>query len=160
MTINEIVNYLNGIAWGPWMLILLVGIDSISCIVPRTVCDKRYEVHAVSLRIAQQTIHRSHEDSDQIYVLPLVESADIIRLSVFSLMEYEVYRARMILDIQPVADILSLAIYRQFLTETYIIDEQWDKFLRELVWTIIVRAVGDHCRKPVCVMVCSHKMVR
>ena len=25
MTINEIVNYLNGIAWGPWMLILLVG---------------------------------------------------------------------------------------------------------------------------------------
>ena len=25
MDINEIVNYLNGIAWGPWMLILLVG---------------------------------------------------------------------------------------------------------------------------------------
>ncbi len=25
MTINEIVNYLNGIAWGPWMLFLLVG---------------------------------------------------------------------------------------------------------------------------------------
>ena len=25
MTINEIVNYLNGIAWGPWMLLLLVG---------------------------------------------------------------------------------------------------------------------------------------
>ena len=25
MTIDEIVNYLNGIAWGPWMLILLVG---------------------------------------------------------------------------------------------------------------------------------------
>jgi len=25
MTINEIVNFLNGIAWGPWMLILLVG---------------------------------------------------------------------------------------------------------------------------------------
>ena len=25
MTLSEIVNYLNGIAWGPWMLILLVG---------------------------------------------------------------------------------------------------------------------------------------
>ena len=25
MTISEIVDYLNGIAWGPWMLILLVG---------------------------------------------------------------------------------------------------------------------------------------
>ena len=25
MTLNEIVSYLNGIAWGPWMLILLVG---------------------------------------------------------------------------------------------------------------------------------------
>ena len=25
MTVNEIVDYLNGIAWGPWMLILLVG---------------------------------------------------------------------------------------------------------------------------------------
>ena len=25
MNINDIVNYLNGIAWGPWMLILLVG---------------------------------------------------------------------------------------------------------------------------------------
>ena len=25
MTINEIVKFLNDIAWGPWMLILLVG---------------------------------------------------------------------------------------------------------------------------------------
>ena len=25
MTFSEIVSYLNGIAWGPWMLILLVG---------------------------------------------------------------------------------------------------------------------------------------
>ena len=25
MTLNEIVSYLNGIAWGPWMLLLLVG---------------------------------------------------------------------------------------------------------------------------------------
>ena len=25
MTFTEIVNWLNGIAWGPWMLILLVG---------------------------------------------------------------------------------------------------------------------------------------
>ena len=25
MTFAEFVNYLNGIAWGPWMLILLVG---------------------------------------------------------------------------------------------------------------------------------------
>ena len=25
MTISEIVGKLNGIAWGPWMLILLVG---------------------------------------------------------------------------------------------------------------------------------------
>ena len=25
MTFKDIIDYLNGIAWGPWMLILLVG---------------------------------------------------------------------------------------------------------------------------------------
>ena len=25
MTFKDIINYLNGVAWGPWMLILLVG---------------------------------------------------------------------------------------------------------------------------------------
>ena len=25
MTFTDIINYLNGIAWGPWMLVLLVG---------------------------------------------------------------------------------------------------------------------------------------
>ena len=66
----------------------------------------------------------------------------------------------MILHIQPVADILSLSIYRKRLAMTDIVDKQRDKLLRELVWTIIVGTVRHDGRHPVSIVERTHEMVR
>ena len=40
-----------------------------------------------------------------------------------------------------------------------IIDKEWYQLLRELVWTIVVRAVSNNCRHAVCVMKGTNKVV-
>ena len=125
-----------------------------------TVCDIRNQLKTVSFRIFQDSIDSLYHDLDQVYILPLVETSDIIGLGYLSLMENHINRTGMVLDIQPVAHILALAIYRKRLTITYVIDEQRDKLLRELIWTVVVRAIRNNCRHAVSVMICSYKMVR
>ena len=44
----------------------------------------------------------------------------------------------MVLNEKPVADILAPAIDRKWLTITYIVDKQWNKFLWKLVWAVVV----------------------
>ena len=74
-------------------------------------------------------------------------------------MKDEIDCPRMILNEKPVTHIFTLSIYRKRLPVTYIIDKQRDKFLRELIWAIVVRAVCDDCRHSVGIMECTHKMI-
>ena len=74
-------------------------------------------------------------------------------------MEDEVDGSGVIHYIQPVAHILSLAIYRQRFAMADIVDEQRDEFLGELIWTVVVRAVGHDSRHSVCVVEGTHEVV-
>ena len=66
----------------------------------------------------------------------------------------------MILYKEPVAHILSLAIDWERTTVTDIVDEQWDKLLRELVRPIVVGAVGHDSRHAVGIVIGPYKVVR
>ena len=74
-------------------------------------------------------------------------------------MEDQVYRPGVILDIQPVPDILPLPIDRKRPTLPDVVDEQRNQLLRELVWSVIVGTVCDYGRHPVSVVIGSHEMV-
>ena len=135
-------------------------IDRISGVVPRTVgyiCD---EPVGMALGIAEDTVDGTDHDLDEVDIPPFVESADVVGLSDAAFMEDQIDRAGMVLDVKPVADILAGSIYRKRSPIAYIIDEQRDKFLRELVRSVIVRAVGHDGRKAVGVVEGADEMVR
>ena len=59
------------------------------------------------------------------------------------------WSSRVVLHIQPVANVLALAVHRQGLAVADIVDEQGYQFLRELVGAVVVRAVRNYGRHPV-----------
>ena len=124
-----------------------------------TVGDISDKIETMPLRIAEDAVYRLDHHLDEVDVLPLVESADVVGFGDAALMEYEVYRAGMVLDIEPVTHVLTLSIDRKRLAVTDIIDKQWDKLLRELVWAVVVRAVGHDGRHAVSVVICTDEMV-
>ena len=77
------------------------------------VCNQR---KTVAWWIAEEAVSRLDHDLDQVYVLPLIEATDVVGFAVFSFMENQVDCTGMILNIEPVADILSLAVYRERFT--------------------------------------------
>ena len=75
------------------------------------------------------------------------------------LVEDKIDSTCMILDIEPVTHILALAIDRKRLAVTDVIDKERNKLLRELIWAVVVRAVGHDGRHAVSVMICTDEMV-
>ena len=120
------------------------------------VCDK---VNVRTFRTAQQPVDGIDENLDYVNVLPLVETADIVSLSYLSVVENQVNRTCVVHYVEPVPHILSASIDRERLAVTYIVDEQRNELFRELVRTIVVRAVCDNGRHAVSVVECPHEMV-
>ena len=124
-----------------------------------TVGDIGDEVEVVSFRTAEQPVNRVYQHLDDVDVLPFVESAYVVGLGNPSLMEDEVYRPRMVLDIQPVAHILAPAIDRKRSAVADVVDEERYQLLRELVRAVVVGAVRDYGRHAVSIVECPHEMV-
>ena len=124
-----------------------------------TVGNEGDKIHILTLLASEQTVNGADNNFDDIDILPLVESADVIRLCHFALVEDQVNSARMILYIEPVAYVFALAIYGQRFAVTDIVDEQRDQFLGELVGTVVVRAVRNDSRHAVGVVERAHKVV-
>ena len=108
---------------------------------------------------AEQPVGSRDQDLDDVNVLPLVEPSYIIGIGDLSLVEDKVNGPRVVFHIQPVTHILSCAIDRERLAVAYIVDEQRNKLLRELVRTIVVRAVRNNRRHTVGVVERPHEMV-
>ena len=61
-------------------------------------------------------------------------------------MKDQINRSGMILDIEPITDILTRAIDREGLTLTDIINEERDELLRILIGTVVIGAVRHQRR--------------
>ena len=118
-----------------------------------------YQVHILPFLTPQQTIHRVDHHFDDVNVLPLVETTDIIGFRNLPIVENHVNGPRMILHVQPVAHVLALTIHRQRLAVADVVDEQRNQLLRELVGPVIVRTVRHDGRHPVRVVVRTYKVI-
>ena len=125
----------------------------------RTVCYVGDQIQILALRAAQQTIDRLDDDLDQIDVFPLVESADVVGLGHLAAMENQVDGPCVVLDVEPVADVLAFAVDGQRPAVADVVDEQRNQLLRELIGTVVVRAVGHQRRHAVGVVIGPHEMV-
>ena len=126
---------------------------------PRTISNVSDQVYILTFLATKQAIHSPNHHLDDIDILPLIETTDIISIRNLTLMENHINRTRMILYIQPVAHILTLTIHRQWLAMTDIIDEQRNQLLRELIRTIIIRAVGHNSRQAISIVESTHKVI-
>ena len=65
----------------------------------------------------------------------------------------------MIFYIQPVTNLLTIAINRQRFAAKRIDDHQGDELFGKLIRTVIVGAVGGEHRQAIGMMICAHQMV-
>lgn len=90
----------------------------------------------------QQTANRL----DYVQILTLVVPADVICFTHGPGGRYAIQRAGMILHVQPVADLLPVAVYRQRFARQRVKNRQWDQLFREVVRAVVVGAVGNQRR--------------
>ena len=117
------------------------------------------EIHILAFLSAEQSINSLDYHLDDIDILPLVETADVVSLGYLTLVENYIDGTGMIYYIQPVAHVLTLTIYWQWLAMTDIVDKQRNQLLWELVWTVVVRAVGHDGRHTVCIVESTDEVV-
>ena len=146
--------------WFPAEFLLqLSRVDGVTHIVTLSVCYVGDKIHILAFLSAEQTVHGLDNHLDDIDVLPLVETADVVSLGNLALVENHIDGTGMIHYIQPVAHILTLTIYWQWLAMTDVVDEQRNQLLWELVWTVVVRAVGHDGRHTVCIVESTDEVV-
>ena len=137
----------------------LARIDRVAEIVAGAVGDIGDQMVARAFGIAQQPVHRPDEHLDQIDVLPLVEPADVVGLGNAAFVENQIDGPGVVFHVEPVAHVLALPVDRERLAVPDIVDEQRDELLRELVGTVVVRAVGHHRGHAVGIVVGAYEVV-
>ena len=111
--------------WLPTEFLLkLARVDGVTHIVTLSVSYVSDEVHILAFLSAEQTVNGLDDHLDDVDVLPLVETADVVSLGNLTLVENHIDGTGMIYYIQPVAHILTLTIYWQWLAMTDVVDEQ------------------------------------
>src|ERR1051326_196100 len=95
----------------------------------------------------------------QFNVLPLAAAADVVNLARAPLTQDEFERAAVVLNVEPVAHVLSIAVNRQRLGVERIDDHQGDEFLWKLIGTVIVRWARNHDRQAESAMVSERQQI-
>ena len=135
-------------------------VDGVAQVVSRAVGDVGDQLLRSPLGASQQAVHGPDDHPDQVDVPPLVEPADVVCFAVAPLVEDEVDGPGVVLDVEPVADILAPAVDRQRFVVADVVYKQRYEFFGELVRPVVVRTVGHHGRESVRVVERPHEMVR
>ena len=141
------------------LFLQLRRVDGIAQVVTSTVGNEGDEVHILAFLTTQQAVDGVDDHLDDVDVLPLVETTDVVGLGNQALVEDEVDGTGVVLDEQPVAHVLALAIHGQRLAVADVVDEQRNQLLRELIGAVVVRAVGDDDGHAVCIVISTNKVV-
>ena len=112
---------------------------------PGAVGDVGDKVHVFAFAAAEKAVDGINQNLDDVYILPLVEAADVVGLPHLAFVEDKVYGAGVVFDIEPVAYVFAFSIDRERFTVADIVDKERYKFLGELIWAVVVGAVGHYC---------------
>jgi len=86
----------------------------------------------------------------QLQVGALCASSDIVGLAGPAVARNKQQRVRVIFHMQPVANVVALAVDRNGFALKRVDDDHRDQFFRKLIGAVIIRAVGDDDRQAVC----------
>src|SRR5690554_292096 len=136
------------------------GVNGVALIVSRTVLHKGDEAGRITLRPVQLLIHHLAKQVNEVDVLPFVEAANVVGLAHFSLVKNHIDGCGMVLHIQPVANVVALAVNRNGLFVQDVVDGQGQQFFRKLVGSVVVGTVADDYGQSVSVVVGSYQVFR
>ena len=97
---------------------------------------------------------------DDVDVGALIVAADVVNLADATLLQDQFDGMAVVLDVEPVTDVLAVAVDWQLLVGQRVDDHQRDELLREVVRAVVVRAARDRRRDLVGAMVSHDKQVR
>jgi hypothetical protein len=99
------------------------------------------------------------EQADHLDVLAFVVAADVVGLARRATFQDPNQGAGMVVDVEPVANLVALAVDRQRLAVQGVEDHQRDELLGKVIRAVVVRAIGGDHRQSVGVVPGAHQMV-
>ncbi len=124
-----------------------------------TISDIGDEIKVCAFRPSELTVNRLDDGLYDVNVFPLVESADVVCFGDCALVKNQLDCPCVILHIEPVADILALAIDRKWFAMADIVDKERNKLLGKLIRAVVIRAVRHDAWHPICIVICTNKVV-
>ena len=109
---------------------------------------------------AQLLIDYITQCPDQINVGPFIDSSDVISFPNDTMVKNHVDGRGMVFDIEPIPDILSFPIYRNWFEMLKVMDTQRNQLLRKLIGSIIVRTIGNHNRQVKRIVIGPDQVIR
>ena len=88
-----------------------------------------------------------------------VPAADVVDLAQLARFKYPANGAAVVFNVQPVADLLTIAVDRQGLTCQRVDDHQGNQFFWKMVGPIVVAAIGGEYRQTIGVVIGPHQVV-
>ena len=144
-------------------------VDGVAAVVAGSVGNEGLQV-AVSAKAARrerrvlrrrQNLLESGADAlDGVDIRLLVLAAEVVLLSDPALLENEPDTGAVVLDVQPVAHVHTVAVDRQRPPFDRVQQRQRNQLLRKLVRPVVVGAVGDQHRQAIGLVIGAHEVVR
>lgn len=127
-------------------------VDGVAAVVALAVGDVLDEVFGLAELL--------EDGLDDVDVGALIVTANVVDLANAALLQDQVDGMAVILDVEPVANILAVAVDRQLLIGQRVDDHQRDELLREVIRTVVVRAARDRRRDLVGAVIRHDQEVR
>ena len=116
-------------------------VDGIAAVVALAVGDVLDEVFGLAELL--------EDGLDYVDVGALIMAADVVDLADAALLQDQVDGMAVVLDVEPVADVLAVAVDRQLLVGQRVDNHQRDELLWEMVRAVVIRAARDRRRNLV-----------
>ena len=144
----------------PQLACRLACIDGVAAIVSGPVLDELYLLGigaTISARpvLVQDATDRMHDLDIPFFAV----AAQIVGLAYPSASQNAMNGAAVILDEEPVANLVAVAVDRQGFALQRVVDDQRDQLFRKLIRAIVVGAIGGYYRQPIGFAIRADKMV-
>ncbi len=136
----------------------LAGVNGIAAIVTGAIRHIG-DLVAIGAGLGHHLVKQITDGMNDVQVLFLVMTADVVGLADGTSGDHGIKRSGVIFHIEPVTDLVTLAVHRQRFAIQRIEDDQRDQLLGEVERAVVVGTVGDYGRQAVSTAPGSHQMV-
>src|ERR1700674_3251130 len=136
------------------------GVHRVAAVVAGSVLDERDELAVWNGSVVRaQFVQQFANGPDNIEVPFFTLPTDVVGFSDAAVGEHGTNGAAVILDVEPVANVFAVAIYRERLAGACVQDHERNKLFGKLVGTVIIGAVGGQNRKAVGMVIGADQMI-